>query len=66
MNFPVIIDVTKIMHLMNGFKLVDMDVVSFTVGGLSPKPVGGISPKPIGEPGGGLLPFNTVGGETEM
>lgn len=65
-NFPMMTDVTRIMHSVNGCKLVDMDVVPFTVGELSPKPVGGISPKPIGAPGGGLLPFNTVGGETEL
>lgn len=58
MDIHVRIDVTRTMHPMNGCILVDVDVLFI---GLSPKPEGGISPKPSGMPGGGLLPFNTVG-----
>lgn len=49
-------EVNRMMQLIKGFKLLDMDVDVVTVGGMvSPKPVG-ISPK------AGLLAFNTVGG----
>lgn len=49
-------EASRMMKLMKGFKLLDMDIEVVTVGGmLSPRPVG-ISPK------AGLLEFNTVGG----
>lgn len=61
------IDVTKIMHPIKGCTQTDMDIVLFILGGgLTPKALGGISPKPMGAVGGGLLPFDTAGGEPDL